>query len=299
MKHRQRAFNQAASTYEETAVLAAQVRDEMVERLSYCHLKPKVILDLGAATGMNFPPLCHLYPDAIFTLMDFAPAMLEQARAKFSSPSYPIEYCCAAAEKIPLPEDGVDLVFSNLLLHACEDLNSVLLEVHRVLKPGGLFLFSALGPDTLQELRVSWAEVDDFDHVAPFMDMHDIGDAMHARGFLDSVMEMAIFHLTYADIHDLFLDLKQLGSTCRVGKHRRKGLYTQAAFEKLAHAYEAHRCDGILPATCEVIYGQAWQSEKTTEYDVKDIRISVDQIGRVDRSDHTHSISSRDAALTD
>jgi SAM-dependent methyltransferase len=52
------------------------------------------------------------------------------------------------------------------------NLNQLFSECHRVLKNDGLILFSTFGPDTLKELKKSWAVVDNQTHVNSFIDMH-------------------------------------------------------------------------------------------------------------------------------
>ena len=81
------------------------------------------------------------------------------------------------------------LYFLLLRLHWELDIKSSFKEIYRVLKPGGLFLFSTYGPDTLIELRSAWSRVDDKKHVNDFYDMHDIGDLMLNLNFIDSVVD--------------------------------------------------------------------------------------------------------------
>ena len=83
---------------------------------------------------------------------------------------------CADAKRIPLPDNSVELVYCNLMLQWCNDLDAIFHEVRRVLRPQGLFSFTTFGPDTLRELREAWAEVDDYSHVNRFIDMHNIGE---------------------------------------------------------------------------------------------------------------------------
>ena len=64
------------------------------------------------------------------------------------------------------------------MLQWCLDLGPVFTELRRVLAPGGLLMFTTFGPDTLMELRASWAQVDGYTHVNQFIDMHDIGDSL-------------------------------------------------------------------------------------------------------------------------
>jgi malonyl-CoA O-methyltransferase len=133
-------------------------------------------------------------------------------------------------------------------------------EFKRVLKPNGLLMFSTFGPDTLKELRSSWAEIDKRTHVHTFFDMHDIGDALIRAGLSGPVLDVEHFTLTYKDLHALMHDLKVLGaSNVSMGRHR--GLTGKTTLVKVAQAYERYRRDGVLPATHEVVYGHAWAPE--------------------------------------
>jgi malonyl-CoA O-methyltransferase len=137
------------------------------------------------------------------------------------------------------------------------DLGAAFREIHRVIKPGGLFIFASFGPDTLKELRAASAGVDDHQHVNRFIDMHDVGDALVHSGFSNPVMEMEQITLTYADLPALLRDLKAIGAHT-VLEGRRTGLMGKSAWRKLLLNYETFRQDDRLPANYEVVYGHAW-----------------------------------------
>jgi malonyl-CoA O-methyltransferase len=167
-------------------------------------------------------------------------------------------FVCADAQALPLAPDSVDLVFSNLTVQWCNDPAAVLAEVWRVLRPGGLFMFTSLGPDTLRELRAAWRAVDGATHVSAFIDMHDLGDALGRSGFEQPVLDVERFCLTYADVRALAVDLKSIGAG-NVTAGRRRQLTGRAAWSAMEAAYEASRSEGRLPATYEVIYAHAWK----------------------------------------
>jgi malonyl-CoA O-methyltransferase len=150
------------------------------------------------------------------------------------------------------------------MLPWCSSIEAVFTEVRRVLKPGGVFAFTSLGPDTLRELRQAWRQVDAHEHVHPFIDMHDLGDALIHAGFAEPVLDVERITLTYADIKSLLNELKASGSSNAL-PGRARGLTTQTLFEKLAAAYDSFRHQGKLPITYEVVYGQAWQSAPTSK----------------------------------
>jgi ubiquinone/menaquinone biosynthesis C-methylase UbiE len=64
---------------------------------------------------------------------------LELARKKYTAQN--LEYLQGRAESIP--GDGYDMVYSNYVLHWCEDKELVFKQVHKCLKPGGKFGFVA------------------------------------------------------------------------------------------------------------------------------------------------------------
>lgn len=137
--------------------------------------------------------------------------------------------------------------------------DAVFAEVRRILKPGGVFCFTTLGPDTLREMRNAWAQVDRHEHVHSFSDMHDLGDALIRAGFSEPVLDVERIVLTYADLPGLHRDLKAIGGGNALA-NRSHGLMGRRTRAHLLEAYETHRHDGALPATFEIIYGQAWQS---------------------------------------
>lgn len=254
------AFDGAADSYDAVAVLQREIGARMLERLDYIRLKPRRVLDLGCGTGHALDGLARRFRGAEIVALDFSMRMLGHARRRGHWLNRP-RAVCADAEALPLADDSVDLVFSNATLQWVNDLDGTFTELMRVLRPGGLVLFSTFGPDTLKELRAAWAAVDQGAHVNPFLDMHDIGDALVRARFADPVMDVERLTLTYDGIRDLMRDLKQLGArNALVGRDR--GLTGRRRLAALAGAYERERRDGRLPATYEVVHGHAWVSAK-------------------------------------
>jgi len=170
-------------------------------------------------------------------------------------------YVCGDAERLPFADNSVELIFSSSTLQWCSNLDHTFAEFNRILKPGGLLMFSTFGPDTLKELRQSWQTVDATSgntvHVHDFIDMHDIGDAMMRAGYADPVMDVENFTLTYPDVYQLMRELKTLGAH-NVANERRHTLTGKTRVKNMVAAYETLRNKGNLPATYEVVYGHAW-----------------------------------------
>jgi malonyl-CoA O-methyltransferase len=268
------AFDRAAAGYDQAAFLQQEVARRLDERLEVMRIEPERILDAGCGTGYAFPLLKARYPKARMIGLDLAYNMLVQARIRHGPaggwrrwlsplaprPS-PLAYLCADLERLPLKKDSLDLVWSNLTLQWVGDLEGCFREVHRVIRPGGLFAFSTFGPDTLKELRQAFAGLDGYAHVNRFTDLHDIGDMLVHAGFAQPVMEMEYLTLTYTDLKALMRELKAIGADT-VLQGRRPGLMGRRLWQRLSDNYERLRRDGRLPATFEVIYGHAWAGRK-------------------------------------
>ncbi|HET9679304.1 MAG TPA: malonyl-ACP O-methyltransferase BioC [Gammaproteobacteria bacterium] len=260
----QRAFTRAASDYDAAAVLQREVRNRLLERLEIVKLQPQRILDVGCGTGGAFPGLQQRWPKAKIIGLDLAFSMLQQARDKrswFDRLRRPSNLVCANSAQLPFAKSSVDCIFSSLMLQWCDDLDQVLREFRRIIKPNGLFIFASFGPDTLKELRAAWAAVDQATHVNQFIDMHDVGDALIRAGFDQPVLDVDPFTLTYPTARHLMRDLKQIGAH-NVNAGRARGLTGKARIAAVEEAYAAFRDkNGQLPATYEVVYGTAWAHE--------------------------------------
>jgi len=250
-----RSFDRAAATYDAAAVLHAEVRNSLLERLKLTALQPRAVLDAGAGTGLGSRALKRRYPRALVIALDSSQGMLHAA-ARQQLWLRPFARACADAERLPLANASIDLIVSNLMLQWC-DPDAVFAEFRRVLAPQGLLTFSAFGPDTLRELRLAWAEVDSRSHVHQFIDMHDLGDALVRSGFASPVLDVERLTLKYLTVRAVAADLKATGAR-NAARDRAKGLTTPRKFAAMQTAYEKFRQDGRLPATYEVVFAHAW-----------------------------------------
>ena len=273
-----RSFDRAARTFDDAAVLHADVRNNLLARLDLMALAPRVVVDAGAGTGHASRALIRRYPGARVIALDASARMLHAA-GRQQSWLRRFARVCADAERLPFAAGSVDLILSNLMLQWCNP-DRVFAEFRRVLAPHGLLTFTSLGPDTLRELRSAWAAVDSCTHVHQFIDMHDLGDALVRRGFASPVLDVERYTLTYLDVRRVAADLKATGAhNATMG--RAKGLTGRRQFEALQAAYEAHRQDGRLPATYEVVFGHAWTPEPDARRGAREAAsVSLDDVKR-------------------
>lgn len=275
-----RSFSRAAGSYDGADVLQTEVRDRLLERLDWIQLKPRRVLDLGTGTGKALPALGARYPDAEILGLDLTPAMLRIASRQAGGDPAPL-LVCADAARLPFPDQSVDLVFSSLAIHWSPALDEVLAEVRRVLRHPGLFTFTTPGPESYRELRRAWQAVDRTPHVIPFPEMRALGDGLVRAGLAEPVMDTDTLTLRYREFSQLVADLRSTGTTnASAGRH--PGLTGRQAWSRLTAAYEEERgADGLLPATVEVVFGQAWAAGAPRQRRSPDEEIAVplDRLG--------------------
>ena len=254
-----RRFARAAATYAEASRVEAEVGARMLERLEYIKLAPGRVLDAGCGPAREANALADRYSRAGLVLLDAALPMLGVARRPssllgrlfFPRARHAI---CGELERMPIATASIGLAWSNMALHWAADPLAAIGELHRVLEPEGLLLFSTLGPDTLKELRAAAGA----SRVHPFADMHDIGDALVRAGFADPVMDAERLTLSYAGASEFLADLRASGQTCALAA-RRRGLAGRGFLADLHAALDARR-SGKLEVTFEVVYGHAWKA---------------------------------------
>ncbi len=252
-----RAFGRAAPNYAAVAALQREVEARLLEQLDYLDdRQPLRILDLGSGPGRAAGAMKKRWPKAEVIALDAALPMLREV-PRHTRFWRPVRRVCADVAQLPLADQCADVIFSSLCLQWVENLPAVLSEFRRVLRSGGLLLFSTFGPDTLLELREAYRAAGEEPPLSPFAAIQQVGDAMLAAGFKDPVLDRDRYTLTYPDLRALMRELRAIGAG-DARSARRRGLGGRARLERVTAHYETLRRDGVLPSTWEVITAQAW-----------------------------------------
>lgn len=252
-------LNRVSETFTKNAFLHREVGERLFQRLQVMKFAPESILEVGANAGVMTGRLATLYPNHNnITTVDFANKM--QAVTQQKHPEA-VSLLLPEDEKLLIADNSVDMVFSNLALQYLSDIEQVFSEVYRVLKPEGLFIFSMFGLDTLAEFCEVYANLH-ADVVAPFYDMHDIGDVLLKKQFAEPVMESEDLILAYQDFSSMFRELG--GAGCFYFLPEAESICGQAGFSQAMEAFRDQ--DGAMPASFEIVMAHTWKplKDKTT-----------------------------------
>lgn len=143
------------------------------------------VLEVGAGTGLNIP----YYPRALSRLVLSEPdphmrsRLTRQTRAHHWDQA---EVLDASLEELPLPDNAFDAIVGTLVLCSVPRLDCALAEIHRVLKPGGRFVFLEHVAAEDRPRRLKWQH-----RVEPFWKRlsgnchltRRTGEAIRAAGF--------------------------------------------------------------------------------------------------------------------
>lgn len=246
-----RSFGRAAASYDAVASLQREIGQQLLGSAPEAHaLDIRRVLDVGAGTGHFSAALAERYPEARVIAVDLAEGMLRQAAKRFAG-----WRVVGDAECLPVASRSVDLVFSNLALQWASSAGAAFQEFHRVLRPGGLLLFTSFGPGTLRELREAWSQVDAYTHVNEFIAPNALHAMLCEAGFVGISLHQEARSLEYPDVLALMRELKGLGAS-NLNPGRPRHLLGRGALETLRTAYPLG-ASGRATASFEVIEGRA------------------------------------------
>jgi demethylmenaquinone methyltransferase/2-methoxy-6-polyprenyl-1,4-benzoquinol methylase len=104
------------------------------------------LMDLCTGTGDLLVAAHRVCPECQLTGLDLTQPMLDLAKVKLARTSVKGELICGDAVAVPCPDQTYDRVTIGFGLRNIEDPSAGLVEMHRILKPGGRVLILEFAP---------------------------------------------------------------------------------------------------------------------------------------------------------
>lgn len=264
MRALRRNRQRAAASYDKFAFLKDEAALRLADRVDLMRREFDLCLDLGAHDGrlwQHLAPLgkirtiVHSDPAANFSY-SFFPDNLNQTAPLFAAHDF---------TALPFASASFDAVFSCLNLHWVDDLPGLILQMHRLLRPDGLFLINLLGGNSLHELRASLIAAEQditggfSPRCAPMADIRDIGGLLGRAGLALPVADSDRLTVTYSNMFQLMMDLRGMGEqNALLGRLRiptKRTVFTRAAE---IYRDKFGQADGSIPASFEIITLTGW-----------------------------------------
>ena len=191
-------------------------------------------------------------------------------------PLGPTPHLLVDEECLPFAPESFDAVLCLLNLHSVNDVPGTLAQIHRALKPDGLFMAIVLGGESLRELRSSLAAAEAArtggisPRVSPFMDVRDAGALLQRAGFALPVADSELLDVSYPNLFALMDDIRGCGQSNMLQQKLQhftpRGFFLDAA-KHYADTYGDG--DGRLRATIEFITLTGWKPAASQQQPAK------------------------------
>ncbi|MFO0388671.1 MAG: methyltransferase domain-containing protein [Alphaproteobacteria bacterium] len=250
--HRERAVRLGGDDF-----LLKEMAQRVCERLDELNKKFPMVLDVGAHAGTLAKKLTGRSDIGILVQTDLSYGMLSKASGL---------RVVADEELIPFAENSFDMCITIGSLQWVNDLPGALVQIRRVLKPGGAFIAIIPGGETLKELRQSFEKAEMeisggiSPRISPFVDAREVGSLLTRAGFSHPVIDTELLNVEYEHPLKLLKELRAMGETNAL-IHSQKNLTPCSVVMTMADHYmrnflnESER----INATFELVTMTAWR----------------------------------------
>lgn len=272
-----RSFSRSAATYDAYSAVQKDIALELASLIRNLIVScggagahgpgasfPGPVLDIGCGTGGLIRLLENELPGARFYGCDMALPMLSRARDTRAGRPRALNVAAGDLESLPFKKGSFGVAVSSLAYQWAPDIARAFKEAGAVLKPGGLFILSTLGPGTLTELRESYSLAKKMsglsarvEATAAFTDATDVRERLEAAGFEVLSIGDKKFIKSYRDMMELLTALKNVGAMGAPASEP-AGLNKASIAKAAARIYmERFPCPGGIRATYDAVYAAA------------------------------------------
>lgn len=168
------------------------------------------------------------------------------------------------AEIIDLKPQAHDVVVNGLTLHWANDPVGQLVQMRHALQPDGLMIATMFGGQTLQELRIAFAEAEArieggiSPRIVPMGEIRDLGGLLQRAGFALPVADSITLNVEYDTPIHLMNDLRNMGeANALCARHK---VLKRETLAMAAEVYSSNytKSSGRIGATFEFVFLTGW-----------------------------------------
>ncbi|CAN7343404.1 malonyl-ACP O-methyltransferase BioC [Paenibacillus sp. LjRoot56] len=257
-----RQFNRSSSgSYDRHSSVQRSMADRLVQILKGwvddSYKEGLNLLEIGCGTGALTEILLKEWSSFVsITALDIAPKMIKVAEqrvlssAVYDSESYQssstrLQFLEADVEvwAIDAPSASFDLIISNACFQWLSNQVHTLGHLRRLLRPGGMLVFTTFGPHTFHELHKSFHEVyrasglEPQRHGLSFQSTDQWKEWLNEVGFSSIQYEREVRKETYPTVRDFLFSVKGMGASSSEAVAL-PGISTRRLFAKMYQEYE-------------------------------------------------------------
>ncbi|RUO41122.1 hypothetical protein CWE22_02745 [Pseudidiomarina aestuarii] len=229
-------FNRAAQSYQQHNHLQRDCAALLQQEFDALTLaSSSVVLDVGCGPGVASGYLAERCGH--YFGLDIAPSMVAQARMNHRALAN--QFICADADALPIPDQSIDCIYSNLTLQWCTHLEQTLAELTRTLCTDGCLLATTVLAGSLEPLATVMRMVDGAQHSNRFLQVDDVQRALSSLKSTHFQFTQQDFHYCYASARDMFGHLRGIGANYTA--REAGGLRSRAWLRAIEAALEPYR----------------------------------------------------------
>ena len=253
-----RAFHRQAGEYDQHATVQKRVVERLMSLIQgQMSEDPAAVLDIGCGTGHLLSSLVRRYPHSRLYGLDLAYNMTRCAADRLGPHAALVN---GDAEHLPFRDAAFDLLVSTSTLQWIDNLDLILRQGSRVLRPDGLMCIAFFGGRTMWELQECYRQAvgsrDYFkDRLHRFKDIATVRESLERSVFSSAMLFSETEMDYYPDVPELLRSVKRIGAGASAQDGGGGGLGWRRVLDETSRLYrEKFGADGMIPVTYEVLY---------------------------------------------
>ncbi|NUU59502.1 malonyl-ACP O-methyltransferase BioC [Paenibacillus agri] len=275
-----RQFNRNANSYDAHAQIQCLMSDRLAKSflglMNKSNISGPDILEIGCGTGALTEIIVNEWPSANITALDIAPAMIKLAKQrvlsdeanfngirKMNSGSLHFLHADIEMWAPDAKAASFDLIVSNACFQWLSNPGRTLGHLRRMLRPGGLLIFTTFGPDTFCEMHEAFNGAYRANGLEPqrhglrFLSTDEWNSMLKESGFSSIQLERSLQTEKYASARDFLHSVKSMGASTSEAVNVR-GLSSRQLFASMYKEYEEKfSIEGGVTASYDLLLIQA------------------------------------------